>query len=88
MGIAKTKPDTLPEVLNIEEARALLRVSRPTMVKLTESGVIPYMLAGNRYRFSRAALLNAVATGAEPRTACKSAPRVACKLTKWWRKAK
>jgi excisionase family DNA binding protein len=80
MGIAKTKPDTLPEVLNIEEARALLRVSRPTMVKLTESGVIPYMLAGNRYRFSRAALLNAVATGAEPRTACKS--------TKWWRKAK
>lgn len=88
MGTAKTKPDTLPEVLNIEEARALLRVSRPTMVKLTESGVIPYMLAGNRYRFSRAALLNAVATGAEPRVACKSAPKIACKSTKWWRKAK
>lgn len=84
----KIKPDPLPEVLNIEEARALLRVSRPTMVKLTESRTIPFMLAGNRYRFSRAAILNAVATGATPRVACKSAPRVACKSTKRRRKAK
>ncbi len=49
---------TPPDVLKMDEAVALLRLCRKTIVKLAKSGEIPARLAGNQWRFSRRALLD------------------------------
>ncbi len=40
-------------ILTIEEAAALLKVSKSTLYKLVESGRVPARKLGRRWRFSR-----------------------------------
>ena len=52
----------LPELLTTQEAADLLRISRPTMVKLLDSEVIPSERPGTHRRVSRAAVMEYIAT--------------------------
>lgn len=55
------------ETLTTQQAANLLDVSRPTLVKLLESGLIPYDQPGVHRRISRAALDDFIASRAERR---------------------
>jgi excisionase family DNA binding protein len=45
------------EILNVEEAALLLRISRDTVYVLAEQGKIPSRKVGKHWRFHRATLL-------------------------------
>lgn len=61
--------DVVPvaEMLSTSEAAQLLRVSRPTLVKLLDSGLIPFEQPGVHRRVSRAAVDAYLTSRAEPR---------------------
>ena len=63
--------DVVPvtEMLSTSEAAELLRVSRPTLVKLLDSGLIPFEQPGVHRRVSRAAIDAYRASCAERRRA-------------------
>lgn len=46
------------EILNSDEAAALLRIHKNTLWEYAASGEIPCRRIGNRYRFSRRAVLD------------------------------
>jgi excisionase family DNA binding protein len=57
------------ETLTTQQAANLLDVSRPTLVKLLESGLIPYEQPGVHRRISRAAIDEFLASKSERRSA-------------------
>jgi excisionase family DNA binding protein len=46
-----------PDILTLEEAAKLLRVSTKTLGKLARSGEVPAMRLGREWRFSREQLM-------------------------------
>ncbi len=50
--------DTTPDVLTVDEAAALLRVSRDSVYEAASRGELPHRRIGRRVLFSRAALLD------------------------------
>jgi excisionase family DNA binding protein len=57
----------LPEMLTTQEAADLLRVSRPTLVKMLEDGLLPYEQPGVHRRVPRAAVEQFLASRRERR---------------------
>lgn len=57
---ANKAPEPLREVLTLDEACALLRKSRPTVVKMFKAGLIPGSRDGRDYRFLRSSLMEHV----------------------------
>lgn len=68
---AGKRVDVVPvdEMLTTQQAANLLEVSRPTLVKMLESGLIAYEQPGVHRRVSRAALDEFIASRAERRRA-------------------
>jgi excisionase family DNA binding protein len=48
------------EILNITEAAKLLRVSKPVVYHLIHEKKIPALKAGNKWRFSRQGIIDAL----------------------------
>lgn len=46
-----------PDILTLEEAAKLLRVSTKTLSKLAKAGDVPSMKLGREWRFSRSQIL-------------------------------
>jgi excisionase family DNA binding protein len=53
------------EVLTLNEAAALFRISRRTMFRMIEKKEIPAFKIGNQWRFKRDYLLRIIEQGAE-----------------------
>ena len=72
---AGTSVDVVPvtDWLTTSEAAAILHVSRPTLVHMLESGLIPYDQPGVHRRISRAAIDTFLAGRAEQRRAALQA---------------
>ena len=58
MGSYSFQPyDDVPEVMNAEQAAALLQVEEKLVVEMAEAGKLPGRKLGTQWRFSRAALI-------------------------------
>lgn len=55
------------EILTLDEAAELLRVTRRTMRQLAQAGAVPGRHVGKAWRFSRRALLDFVTRGERTR---------------------
>lgn len=66
-GHASLRPAEVPEVLTPAEAAAWLRVDEATVLELAEAGDLPGRRLAGRWRFSRAAVLEWLASAGRSR---------------------
>jgi excisionase family DNA binding protein len=52
------KEPSIDELISIDEACTFLKISRPTLRKLTQSGKIPYQKLGRTIRYNKSELVN------------------------------